>query len=48
MDSRYPVFNTVQMKYIEDNKEISSTADVDIQKIEDALLKFVDDMIKSW
>lgn len=47
MDSKYPVFNTVLMKYIEDNNNISSTADVDIQKIEDALLRFADDVIKS-
>ena len=47
MDSRYPVFNTVQMKYIEDDNEISSVADVDIKKIEDALLKFADDLINS-
>ena len=47
MDSRYPVFNTILMKYIEDNNEISAAADVDIQKIEDALLKFADDVINS-
>jgi len=41
MDSKY------EMEYIEDNNEISSCVDVDIQRIEDALLKFVDDMIKS-
>ncbi len=47
MDSRYPVFNTVQMKYIEDNNDISSSREVDFKRIEDGLLKFADDMIKA-
>ena len=47
MDSRYPIFSTVQMKYIEDNNDISSSGEVDFKMIEDALIKFVDDMIKA-
>ena len=37
----------IVMKYIEDNNDISSSGEIDFKKIEDALLKFADDMIKS-
>ena len=44
MDSRYPIFSTVQMKYIEDNNDISSSGGVDFKKIEDALLRKAGDL----
>ena len=47
MDSRKPILIKVQRKYIENNAEVTSSTDVDIHKIEVALLKFVDDIIKS-
>ena len=47
MDSYYPVFNAIQMRYINVRMEAPTTTDVDIKEIEDALLKFADDMIKS-
>ena len=47
MDSRYHIFSTVQMKYIEDNNDISSSREVDFKRIEEALIKFADDMIKA-
>ena len=47
MDSRKPIFSTFQMKYIEDNNDISSSGEIDFKKIVDAILKLADDMIKS-
>ena len=46
MNSKYQVFDSNLMRYVEVCREVPA-AEIDINEIEDALLKFVDDMINS-
>ena len=47
MNSKYQVFDSNLMRYVEVCREVPAAAEIDINEIEDALLKFVDDMINS-